>query len=43
LAITFCVFLITMKPKFAVTGLIIVLAGIPIYFFAASRKKVGAA
>jgi len=43
LAITFCVFLITMKPKFAVTGLIIVLAGIPIYFFAASRKKVGTA
>ena len=43
LAVTFCVFLITMKPKFAVTGLIIVLAGIPIYFFAASRKKVGAA
>ena len=43
LAITFCVFLITMKPKFAVTGLIIVLAGIPIYFLAASRKKVAAA
>jgi APA family basic amino acid/polyamine antiporter len=40
LAITFCVFLILMKPKFAVTGLIIVLAGIPIYFLAASRRKV---
>lgn len=39
LAITFCVFLILMKPKFAVIGLIIVLAGIPLYFFAASRNK----
>jgi APA family basic amino acid/polyamine antiporter len=40
LAVTFCVFLITMKPKFALTGLIIVLAGIPIYFVAAGRKKI---
>ena len=40
LAITFCVFLITMKPKFAVIGLIIVLAGIPLYFLAAGRNRV---
>jgi len=40
LAITFCVFLILMKPKFAGIGLIIVLAGIPLYFIAAGRNKV---
>ncbi|MGC4036564.1 MAG: amino acid permease [Chitinophagaceae bacterium] len=43
LAITFCVFLITMKPKFAGIGLAIVLAGIPLYFLAASRNKSAAA
>ncbi len=40
LAITFCVFLILMKPKFAVIGVLIVLAGIPLYFIAAGRNKV---
>lgn len=40
LAITFCVFLIIMKPKFAGIGLIIVLAGIPLYFIASRRKRV---
>ncbi|MES1224019.1 MAG: amino acid permease, partial [Bacteroidota bacterium] len=43
LAVTFCVFLITMKPKFAVIGLVIVLAGIPLYFLAAGRNKVASA
>ena len=42
LAITFCVFLIIMKPKFAGIGLIIVLAGIPLYYIAARRNKVAA-
>jgi APA family basic amino acid/polyamine antiporter len=40
LAITFCVFLIIMKPKFAVIGLVIVLAGIPLYFIASGRNRV---
>jgi APA family basic amino acid/polyamine antiporter len=39
LAITFCVFLIQMKPKFAGIGLGIVLAGIPLYFIAAAARK----
>ncbi len=40
LAITFCVFLINMKPTYAGIGLGIVLAGIPLYYIAvASRKK----
>ena len=39
LAITFCVFLISMKPKFAGIGLGIVLAGIPLYFIARGAKK----
>lgn len=43
LAVTFCVFLIIMKPKFAVIGLVIVLAGIPLYFIASGRSKVAAA
>jgi APA family basic amino acid/polyamine antiporter len=40
MALTFCYFLITMKPKYAGIGLAIVLAGIPLYYIAvASRKK----
>ena len=39
LALTFCFFLITMKPKYAGIGLGIVLAGIPLYYLAISRKK----
>ena len=39
LAITFCVFLIIMKPTYAGIGLAIVLAGIPLYFVAVSRRK----
>ena len=39
LAITFCIFLISMKPKFAGIGLGIVLAGIPLYFIAKGAKK----
>ena len=39
LAITFCIFLIVMKPKFAGIGLGIVLAGIPLYFLARGVKK----
>jgi APA family basic amino acid/polyamine antiporter len=40
LAITFCFFLIKMKPTFAGAGLAIVLIGIPIYYsIVASRKK----
>ncbi|MCW3119326.1 MAG: amino acid permease [Chitinophagaceae bacterium] len=39
LAITFCIFLIIMKPKFAGIGLGIVLAGIPLYFLARSGRK----
>ncbi|MBS1608358.1 MAG: amino acid permease [Bacteroidetes bacterium] len=42
LAVTFCIFLITMKPKFAVIGLVIVLAGIPLYFIASGRSRVAA-
>jgi basic amino acid/polyamine antiporter, APA family len=39
LAVTFCIFLIMMKPKFAGIGLGIVLAGIPLYFLARGGKK----
>lgn len=40
LALTFCYFLITMKPKYATIGLGIMLAGIPLYYLAvATRKK----
>lgn len=40
LALTFCVFLIIMKPVYAGAGLGIVLVGIPLYYIAVSRKKV---
>ena len=39
MALTFCYFLITMKPKYAGIGLGIVLLGIPLYYLAVSRKK----
>jgi APA family basic amino acid/polyamine antiporter len=39
MALTFCYFLITMKPKYAGIGLGIVLIGIPLYYLAVSRKK----
>jgi basic amino acid/polyamine antiporter, APA family len=39
LALTFCFFLITMKPLYAGIGLGIVLAGVPLYYFAVSRQK----
>lgn len=39
LALTFCYFLITMKPKYASIGLGIMLLGIPIYYIAVARKK----
>lgn len=40
LGVTFCYFLITMKPTYAGAGLIIVLLGIPVYYIAvASQKK----
>jgi basic amino acid/polyamine antiporter, APA family len=39
MALTFCFFLITMKPKYAGIGLGIMLAGIPLYYFALSRKN----
>jgi len=39
LALTFCYFLITMKPVYAGAGAAIVLAGIPIYYFALHNKK----
>jgi len=40
MALTFCYFLITMKPKYAGIGLGIVLLGIPLYYIAvATRKK----
>lgn len=39
LALTFCVFLILMKPKFAGIGLGIVLLGIPFYYLAVSSRK----
>jgi APA family basic amino acid/polyamine antiporter len=39
LALTFCVFLIQMKPLFAGIGLAIVLAGVPLYYIAVANKK----
>lgn len=39
LAITFCIFLIKMKPLYAGIGLGIVLIGIPLYYIAISGKK----
>ncbi|MDF2189807.1 amino acid permease [Paraflavitalea sp. CAU 1676] len=39
LALTFCVFLIIMKPAYAGAGLAIVLVGIPLYYIALSNKK----
>ena len=40
LGLTFCFFLITMKPLYAGIGLGIVLLGIPVYYIAvASQKK----
>lgn len=43
LALTFCVFLITMKPVYAGAGLGIVLVGIPLYYLAVSNQKKGSA
>ncbi len=39
LALTFCYFLITSKPKYAGLGLGIMLVGIPIYYIVLARKK----
>jgi len=39
LALTFCVFLIIMKPAYAGAGLCIVLVGIPLYYIALASKK----
>ena len=39
LAITFCFFLVAIKPLYAGIGLAIVLAGIPIYYIAMANKK----
>lgn len=39
LAIVFCYFLIMMKPVYAGAGAAIVIAGIPIYYFALHNKK----
>lgn len=39
MAITFCYFLIVMKPTYAGIGLGIVLAGIPLYYIAVSKRK----
>lgn len=39
MAISFCVLLIIYKPAFTWPGLIIVLAGIPIYYFAVANKN----
>jgi len=39
LALTFCVFLIIMKPVYAGAGLGIVLVGIPLYYIAVANKK----
>ena len=41
MAITFCVLLIWYKPTFTWPGLIIVLAGIPIYYLAVANKNKG--
>jgi APA family basic amino acid/polyamine antiporter len=39
LALTFCVFLIKMKPLYAAIGLGIVLTGVPLYYIALRTKK----
>jgi APA family basic amino acid/polyamine antiporter len=39
LALTFCIFLIQMKPKYAGIGFGIVLAGVPLYYLAVRTKK----
>lgn len=39
LAITFCIFLIKMKPLYAGIGLGIVLTGVPLYYLAVRNKK----
>ncbi|MFT3827380.1 MAG: amino acid permease [Chitinophagaceae bacterium] len=39
MALTFCIFLIIMKPSYAGAGLGIVLAGIPIYYIAVANRK----
>jgi APA family basic amino acid/polyamine antiporter len=39
LALTFCVFLIQMKPKYAGIGFGIVLSGVPLYYIAVRNKK----
>ena len=39
LASVFCISLIIYRPDFTIRGLIIVLAGIPVYYFAIARKK----
>jgi len=39
LAVVFCVALIYQKPTYATWGLIIVLAGIPLYYLAVSRRE----
>ncbi len=39
MGLTFCVLLIIYKPQFTWPGLIIVLMGIPLYYFAVSRQK----
>lgn len=40
MGLTFCILLIIYKPKFTWPGLLITLAGIPIYYLAVLRKKV---
>ena len=39
MGMAFCILLIIYKPEFTWPGLIIVLAGIPLYYFAVSRQK----
>lgn len=39
LALTFCIFLIKMKPQYAGIGLAIVLIGVPLYYLAVRTKK----
>jgi APA family basic amino acid/polyamine antiporter len=39
MGITFCTLLIIYKPQFTWPGLVIVILGIPLYFFAISNKK----
>jgi APA family basic amino acid/polyamine antiporter len=39
MGMAFCILLIIFKPDYTWPGLIIVLAGIPIYYIAVSRRK----